>query len=129
MTISNMIVFFVISLTLVATLGCPTDCTCSTGDFPTANCYGRGLETISFNFPEDTYSILLDRNNIPGIPSGVFANLPYLNKIDMSYNKIKTIEYNAFGESSSLQILRLQNNPMTKIEDTYFKHLRNLSYL
>ncbi|XP_061805574.1 trophoblast glycoprotein isoform X1 [Nerophis lumbriciformis] len=112
--------------------GCPEKCTCS---FQTVQCQNQDLDVIPHPIPVNTTFLWITGNNIPNINQDsfparlelltdlylngndleaveemVFQNLPNLERLDLSNNKIQTFSENAFPGESKLQVLNLSRS-------------------
>lgn len=81
-------------------------------------------------FPKDIKlrSLQMAHNHLTQLTYESFAGLAYLLDADLSYNKIKTIDPEAFRDSPGLITLELQNNPLEEVKG-HFLNCRTLLYL
>ncbi|XP_061805583.1 trophoblast glycoprotein isoform X2 [Nerophis lumbriciformis] len=128
--------------------GCPEKCTCS---FQTVQCQNQDLDVIPHPIPVNTTFLWITGNNIPNINQDsfparlelltdlylngndleaveemVFQNLPNLERLDLSNNKIQTFSENAFPDGtftglSNLVNLNLRNSSVISISSEILK--------
>ena len=67
-------------------------------------------------------------NRLTNVSAIQLEGLPALQVLDLSQNKISSIEKNAFAMNKPLQAIRLDNNQLTRM-DGLFHDLENLSWL
>ncbi|RXG69951.1 Toll-like receptor 6 [Armadillidium vulgare] len=72
--------------------------------------------------------ILLSNNNFEELPSAV-QNLSFLNYLDMSQNKILTLEFYDFKRLSNLHVFNLSSNLLKNISKSTFNSLQSLRVL
>ncbi|XP_031697548.1 toll-like receptor 13, partial [Anarrhichthys ocellatus] len=77
----------------------------------------RGLKILS-----------LTQNKLPCVPAAI-RNLPTLQKLDLSKNKIKTLECNDFTNLTNLRQLSLHQNSISALKECVFKDLIQLQVL
>lgn len=70
--------------------------------------------------------IELARNHVKRIPSRLFIGAPNLQEIDLSENRIDTIDDYAFDRLAKLEFLFLQNNGLTVVRQHSFSGAENL---
>ncbi|XP_076105647.1 leucine-rich repeat-containing protein 3-like [Mytilus galloprovincialis] len=100
------LILWVVALTTENVNGCPVQCSCSSAtNGRTVQCQTKELQSIPLNLPNDTYRLYINSNSISVIHAGAFINMPLLDLIQISYNKVSKIENNAFDESSGLEKL------------------------
>ncbi|RNA38415.1 Slit 2 [Brachionus plicatilis] len=128
---------------------CPVNCSCSD---KIVRCSHQKLATVPQDIPLDVKELYLDSNQIEEIPE-FFKKFLYLEKLDLSSNRIKEIPSRVFerlaqmdtlilsfnsiecinAESFAglfkLRLLSLYANKMTTIPDGAFKDLKSLSHI
>ncbi|CAF0793366.1 unnamed protein product [Didymodactylos carnosus] len=112
---------------------CPKNCSCYNH---VVRCSHAQLTKVPFiDMPVDTeelyvvnFSLYLDANDIQEIPSGI-GRLTYLVRIDLSYNKLRSIPDRIFENLTRLETLILSYNKIQCIETASFKGLKNLRIL
>ncbi|XP_062595444.1 leucine-rich repeat-containing protein 3-like [Saccostrea cucullata] len=114
------------------TKACPSVCDCwRTGlcNGTYVSCDSRGLTEVPTNIPTDTCQLDLSYNKITTIQDNAFASLYNLRELDLYGNEITTIQDNVFASLYNLRKLDLANNEITTIQDNVFASLYNLSVL
>ncbi|XP_063068920.1 leucine-rich repeat-containing protein 3 [Engraulis encrasicolus] len=105
---------------------CPRGCHCSerSGGLTVVQCTARNLDSVPQDLPRDTVALLLSSNLIRHIPSQAFRNLPRLQELDLSRNRIETVDAGAFqGVTDSLRALDLSNNLLQSVPKEAFARL------
>src|SRR6218665_3927234 len=90
---------------------CPIRCTCKSQTFTTVNCSKRGLTDVPPNVPHETRFLFLNGNKITtlGEPA-IYQNLSNLQVLDLSRNKVRTLENGTFRYLGHLEVLDLSYN-------------------
>ncbi len=73
--------------------------------------------------------LYLQANEFTRLPNLFHVNVPELERLDFSKNRITTIEWSSFNSLHSLKFLHLQNNEISVLTDKHFWVLKNLEYL
>ncbi|CAG2204442.1 unnamed protein product [Mytilus edulis] len=108
-------------------LSCPSECSCSTNsNGVNVNCKNRGLTAIPRNFPNSSYYIDLEDNQITTIQQGAFEALTALQRLYMRGNNLTFIKNDTFEHNINLQYLDLHNNQITTIQPGAFQNLAAL---
>ena len=95
-----------------------------------ADCYGRGLDSIPQNLPNDIKELDIRFNNITFILSSSFKRYPSIQVLDLSINRIRMIESASFYPLKELNHLILSSNPNLVLPATdLFRWSKNLSIL
>ncbi|XP_072298233.1 leucine-rich repeat-containing protein 3-like [Eucyclogobius newberryi] len=98
----------------------------------TLRCSGRALTQIPVGLPVHTVRLLLDRNLLESLPQNSFLHLHRLETLDLSYNKITSLDPGCFrGLASSLRFLDISSNQLSVLESVSLGGLRartNLSH-
>ncbi|KAK5650601.1 hypothetical protein RI129_001630 [Pyrocoelia pectoralis] len=102
---------------------CPKNCACSG---TTVDCSHRGLTQVPRNFPTDTEKIDLQGNNITIIFETDFERLGKLRILQLTDNRIHTIEKDAFQDLVNMERIRLNGNNIRHIPDNLFSTMSNL---
>ncbi|XP_048094861.1 leucine-rich repeat-containing protein 3 [Alosa alosa] len=104
---------------------CPKGCHClERGGLTVVQCASRNLESIPQDLPHDTVALLLSSNHIRKIPNQAFKDLPRLQELDLSRNRIETVDADAFqGVADSLRMLDLSNNLIQSVPKEAFARL------
>ncbi|MCP9266007.1 SLIT2 [Dirofilaria immitis] len=104
---------------------CPNGCTCHE---TVVRCSNKNLEKFPTDIPVETTELFLDSNDIVFIPPEL-NKLKHLVKLDLSYNRIVTIENEAFTNLTKLSTLMLSYNKLQCLEEKAFTHLTSLRIL
>ena len=107
--------------------GCPYPCKCIT--LPTddmVDCNSLALSSIPSNIPEDTTALTLRDNNIDSLIVLAAQNLPHLEVLDVSQNKISFVHKDAFAVMPKLELVYLSNNNLTSFDSNDFSTMKNL---
>lgn len=116
-----------LDVTSSTTVICPVQCACD-ARIHSINCRARGKYTIPLNGSSLTKEFLLYWNNIKEVLSEL-RNYPNLEYLELSGNKIVSIEDGAFSSLSRLKVLSLDNNLITRINKNTFIGLISLMSL
>ncbi|GAU87388.1 hypothetical protein RvY_00248-2 [Ramazzottius varieornatus] len=107
----------------------PLDCTCHKGTWLTCNNIGLTAVPTHIRPSEILTKLVLRNNEITRIPTNAFSVYPNLTLIDLTGNKIHTVEPNAFAGLSLLKGLFLQNNQLDALPNGTFSTTTNLAQL
>ncbi|XP_020792107.2 leucine-rich repeat and immunoglobulin-like domain-containing nogo receptor-interacting protein 4b [Boleophthalmus pectinirostris] len=108
--------------------GCPSRCTCR----PEAKeviCSGKHLNSIPEGFSGDAKKLDLSYNKIKTVARRQFSGLQVLQELDLSDNLISMMEVEAFHGLPNLRTLRIKNNRLKIIPVGVFSGLSNLRFL
>ncbi|UJR08620.1 hypothetical protein I4U23_012879 [Adineta vaga] len=106
---------------------CPQNCTCYN---KVVRCSHAQLIRIPYEeMLVDTEELYLDSNNIDEIPVELVKRLTYLTRIDLSYNKLRSIHGYYFSNLTRLETLILSYNKIQCLDLNAFKGLKNLRIL
>jgi len=72
--------------------------------------------------------VLVRRNNIPELPSGLFRKQHRLREIDLPRNEIRTLQRGAFRFASRVQVVNLERNRLERLERNVFAGLVNVTH-
>ncbi|VDI21042.1 Hypothetical predicted protein [Mytilus galloprovincialis] len=93
------------------------------------NCANKNLAQIPRNIPTDTTRLELNQNKIQSIDATSLSGLTSLEMLFLEYNEISSIEDGAFSTLRSLSILHINDNKLTNIKPDTFKSLESLREL
>ncbi|XP_020777465.1 leucine-rich repeat-containing protein 3-like [Boleophthalmus pectinirostris] len=89
----------------------------SPSGFFTLRCSSRALTQVPAAVPVHTVRLLLDRNLLRSVPPNAFAHLHRLETLDLSHNKLSSLDPGCFrGLSGSLRFLDLSSNQLSVLE-------------
>ena len=92
--------------------------------------YGRSLDSVPQNLPENTEVLSLRFNNLTSLLNSSFKRYPLLTKLDIAENDIRMIESGTFYPLKELQELYMYSNPHLVLPDTgLFRWAKKLSVL
>ena len=114
--------------TAEAVPACPFPCTCD-GRGLQVDCSGLGLTAPPPDLPAATRSLLLLNNRLSSLPSGAFANLSGLQRLDLSNNFLDRLPRMAFGDLANLTELQLRNNSLRALDAALLRPLPRLRHL
>ena len=100
---------------------CPSGCNCfkDQSGKTFVDCSSRDLQTIPLEFPADVFTIDLSNNNIDTLSE--LPALEYLLTLNLTQNRISTIDVDAFDDMESLTTLDLSHNHIRFIEADVFE--------
>ncbi|KAK3600848.1 hypothetical protein CHS0354_014213 [Potamilus streckersoni] len=104
---------------------CPPLCTC-TGTV--VRCSRQDLTSVPQNIPSDTTELYLDANQIANLSTEI-VHLTQLKRLDLSNNKLVSLQPYIFANLTELSTLILSYNSLQCVADTSFAGLRNLRIL
>ena len=97
------------------------------------NCGQRGLLEMPKSLPPSVKCLYLYHNSIKTVHAYFFTNLKNLEKMDLSHNKIETIDNSTFRYLLALTVLKLNNNNLSMayedFPDDMFWKLKRLEVL
>lgn len=108
--------------------GCPSRCTCR----PEAKeviCSGKHLNSVPEGFSSDAKRLDLSYNKLKTVGRRQFSGLLLLQELDLSDNLISMMEVEAFQGLQNLRTLRIKNNRLKIIPVGVFAGLSNLRFL
>ncbi|CAJ0959523.1 unnamed protein product [Ranitomeya imitator] len=108
--------------------GCPQRCECSAQD-RSVLCHRKRHLTIPEGIPTDTRLLDLSKNRIKTLNQDEFSAFPYLEELELNENILSTIEPGAFNGLFNLRFLGLRNNRLKLIPQSVFTGLSNLTQL
>ncbi|XP_053714925.1 toll-like receptor 22 [Synchiropus splendidus] len=89
----------------------------------------QNIDENAFGSIQRSLSILtLSQNKIPSVPAAV-RKLPNLSKLDLSHNKISSLQCHDFANLTKLRILSLHNNSISNLPTCTFSGLDSLQVL
>uniref|UniRef100_A0A672HIF4 Leucine rich repeat and Ig domain containing 1a n=1 Tax=Salarias fasciatus TaxID=181472 RepID=A0A672HIF4_SALFA len=109
-------------------LCCPSRCECNVQE-RSVMCHRKKLMTVPEGIPAETKLLDLSKNRIRTINPDEFANFPNLEHLDLSENTISTIEPGAFNNLYGLRTMGLRSNKLKLIQLGVFTGLSNLTQL
>ncbi|VDN04217.1 unnamed protein product [Thelazia callipaeda] len=71
----------------------------------------------------------LSHNRIASIEKGAFRNLTKLSTLILSYNKLQCLEEGAFSNLTNLRILSLHGNDISVLPESAFVNLHNITHI
>uniref|UniRef100_A0A3B3ZNL2 Uncharacterized protein n=1 Tax=Periophthalmus magnuspinnatus TaxID=409849 RepID=A0A3B3ZNL2_9GOBI len=99
--------------------------TCKTRLSPTSAAVSAVLFQVPVGLPIHTVRLLLDRNLLQSLPPNAFLHLHRLENLDLSHNKISSLEPGCFrGLVGSLRFLDLSSNLLTVLKPESMSGLR-----
>ncbi|XP_050396315.1 slit homolog 2 protein [Patella vulgata] len=104
---------------------CPPKCSCKG---TVVRCSRQELTEIPKYIPLDTTELYLDVNSIIRIPNEI-GLLTKLNRLDLSHNKLITLQESVFSNLTNLETLILSYNKLQCIAASSFKSLEKLRIL
>ncbi|CAL9696609.1 unnamed protein product [Knipowitschia caucasica] len=108
--------------------GCPSRCECNLQE-RSVLCHRKKLMTVPEGIPAETKLLDLSKNRIRTINPDEFANFNNLEQLELSENTISTIEPGAFNNLYGLRTLGLRSNKLKLIQLGVFTGLSNLTQL
>ena len=87
-----------------------TRCQISRNKHVVADCAAVSISVLPISLPKDVHTLILARNIISKIPADAFIQLPNVTLLDLSKNKITTVDKLAFRGLFQLRELNLNNN-------------------
>ena len=91
--------------------------------------WAEGLTEVPMGIPPNVKNVLLHRNEITSIPSGIFSNLTESTYLNLERNKIAQLGPGMFEGLVSLTSLKFSRNRISTIEPGTFDPLGNLNSL
>lgn len=107
-------------------LSCPEECQCSA---QVADCNGRNLKYIPYNFPSTLTVLRLDGNSIRNVPNDAFQGLDNLQILSLARNSIDDIPPGTFLHTPHLMSLDISQNKILYLDKDTFKGLSDLMTL
>ncbi|XP_028327631.1 leucine-rich repeat and immunoglobulin-like domain-containing nogo receptor-interacting protein 4b [Gouania willdenowi] len=107
---------------------CPLRCVCRS-EAKEVICSGKHLNSVPEGFSSDARRLDLSYNKIKTVGRRQFHSLPQLQELDLSDNSISMIEVEAFQGLQSLRTLRIKNNRLKIIPVGVFSGLSSLRFL
>ncbi|XP_048878906.1 leucine-rich repeat-containing protein 3-like [Brienomyrus brachyistius] len=103
---------------------CPESCHCA-WESGTVLCSDAGLREVPQGLPADTVSLHLERNFIRTIPESAFSDLPNLQDLYLSHNRIESLSPGALRHlSTDLKLLDLSHNLLRRVSREDFGSTR-----
>ncbi|XP_007890209.1 leucine-rich repeat and immunoglobulin-like domain-containing nogo receptor-interacting protein 2 [Callorhinchus milii] len=123
----------ILSLALIvalvgSTMGCPARCECAAQN-KSVTCHRKRLTVIPEGIPIETKILDLSKNKLKSINPDEFFSYSLLEEIDLSENIITTVEPGSFNNLFNLRSLRLKSNRLKLIPLGVFTGLSNLTRL
>jgi Leucine-rich repeat (LRR) protein len=121
------LVCVVICMQGVEAFSCPVTCSCNSAE---TLCQNASLHIVPDDLSEGTVKLALTNNIFPALESNHLKRLTRLKIVDLSNNRINTIESGVLCTSEELEILYLNDNNITiQNPDTFYclKNLRRLN--
>ncbi|KAG8544045.1 hypothetical protein GDO81_023161, partial [Engystomops pustulosus] len=107
---------------------CPPPCVCPPQDNATL-CRHRLLSFVPVEIPLTSNFLDLSYNRIRSLQHGAFSHLSYLQEIDMSHNQLSRIEPGAFSSLPNMRILLLHHNQLKLLPPGVFTGMPDLTWL
>ncbi|XP_053558557.1 leucine-rich repeat and immunoglobulin-like domain-containing nogo receptor-interacting protein 2 [Bombina bombina] len=123
--------FLCLAMVLVyvgCTIGCPARCECSAPN-KSVSCHRRRITSIPEGIPIETKILDLSKNKLKSVNFEEFLSYPLLEEIDLSDNIISNVEPGAFNNLFNLRSLRLKGNRLKLLPLGVFTGLSNLTKL
>lgn len=131
--ILRIIVFICLTQLIACDFGCPSKCECTEGtDGLKVQCQSQiyDLKEIEFaDFSEQLTHIDLSRNKISSLDGKIFHNMTRLRSLDLSNNAIRRIDSGVLSNLVGMKKLNLSQNQIVSIEQGAFDNLPNLKIL
>uniref|UniRef100_A0A8C1ZMZ5 Leucine rich repeat and Ig domain containing 1a n=1 Tax=Cyprinus carpio TaxID=7962 RepID=A0A8C1ZMZ5_CYPCA len=108
--------------------GCPSRCECNAQE-RSVLCHRKKLMSVPEGIPSETRHLDLSKNRIKTINPDEFSAFPQLEELELNENTISTIEPGAFNNLYGLQTLGLRSNKLKLIQLGVFTGLSNLTKL
>ena len=110
---------------------CPQDCECVLGNRSVRTICSSRLSVIPihYNAPTNVTSFIWGNTGLTLIQPDAFADLKYIEKLDVSHNRITKLFKTQFDGLRKLQTLYLGFNRIDKLCEQQFKELNNLHTL
>ncbi|XP_048119717.1 leucine-rich repeat and immunoglobulin-like domain-containing nogo receptor-interacting protein 1-B isoform X1 [Alosa alosa] len=108
--------------------GCPSRCECN-GQERSVVCHRRKLIALPEGIPIETRLLDLSKNRLKTINPEEFISYPHLEELQLNENIISVIEPGAFTNLYGLRTLGLRNNKLKLIQLGVFTGLSNLTHL
>uniref|UniRef100_A0A663LQ83 LRRCT domain-containing protein n=1 Tax=Athene cunicularia TaxID=194338 RepID=A0A663LQ83_ATHCN len=113
-TMNQLVLCMLLLLALGELAGaCPAGCQCQ--DPKTILCAARRGQTVPQGLPPNTLSLYVFENGITMLSEDSFAGLPALQLLDLSQNKITSIQKNIFQPLTELRAVTAAGNPFNCI--------------
>ncbi|XP_063293068.1 toll-like receptor 13 [Pelobates fuscus] len=87
------------------------------------------IQSAVSDLPNNTKYLNISQNKIKTLNQGCFAHMPLIQQLRLDYNNLKIIDSGAFDNLTSLEILDLSNNKISNLPQSVFRGLRNLTKL
>ncbi|KAM4690715.1 leucine-rich repeat and immunoglobulin-like domain containing-NOGO receptor-interacting protein 4 [Rhinophrynus dorsalis] len=107
---------------------CPYPCECPTNDNVTL-CRHRLLSLVPAEIPFSSHLLDLSYNRIRSVQHNSFTHLQYLQELDLSHNQLSRVEPEVFSSMTSLRILMLHHNQLKLLPPRIFLGMPDLSWL
>ncbi|KAK1788791.1 hypothetical protein P4O66_002601 [Electrophorus voltai] len=111
-----------------STTGCPSRCECNAQE-RSVMCHRKKLMSVPEGIPSETRMLDLSKNRIKTINPEEFSAFPNLEELELNENTISTIEPGAFNNLYGLRTLGLRSNKLKLIQLGVFTGLSNLTRL
>ncbi|XP_020381550.2 leucine-rich repeat and immunoglobulin-like domain-containing nogo receptor-interacting protein 1 [Rhincodon typus] len=108
--------------------GCPARCDCSAQERSVV-CHRKRFITVPEGIPTETRLLDLSKNRIKTINQDEFVAYPLLEELELNENIISTVEPGAFSNLPNLRSLGLRSNRLKLIPLGVFTGLNNLTQL
>ncbi|XP_078056100.1 leucine-rich repeat and immunoglobulin-like domain-containing nogo receptor-interacting protein 1 [Mustelus asterias] len=108
--------------------GCPARCDCSAQERSVV-CHRKRFITVPEGIPTETRLLDLSKNRIKTINQDEFVAYPLLEELELNENIISTVEPGAFSNLFNLRSLGLRSNRLKLIPLGVFTGLNNLTQL
>ena len=81
---------------------------------------------MSFKMSKSSPSLVLDDNNLKEFPKGLFRNLDHLKQLHAPRNQFVSITFEMVADLTLLEVLNLNENRLTELDDDVFQSLPSL---
>ncbi|XP_040188385.1 leucine-rich repeat and immunoglobulin-like domain containing-NOGO receptor-interacting protein 4 [Rana temporaria] len=107
---------------------CPPTCDCPSHDNATL-CKHRLLSLIPVEIPPSSHFLDLSYNRIRSVQHGTFSHLQDLQELDLSHNQLSRIEPGAFSGLPKMRILLMHHNQLKLLSPGVFLGMPGLNWL
>ncbi|XP_073493696.1 leucine-rich repeat and immunoglobulin-like domain-containing nogo receptor-interacting protein 4 [Phyllobates terribilis] len=107
---------------------CPALCVCPTHDNATL-CKHRLLSLVPVEIPLTSHFLDLSYNRIRSVQHGAFSHLQYLQELDLSNNQLSRMEPGAFSGLPNIRILLVHHNQLKLLPPGVFTGMPDLTWL
>ncbi|XP_045914746.1 toll-like receptor 13 [Micropterus dolomieu] len=98
-------------------------------DFTAENLYISAPRPDTFMYNSQLKRLTISQTDLSDLGPELFQPIPNLQALDLSYSKLKSLDFLAQADLSALTFLKLSDNDITVINETVFQSLPALTYL